>query len=43
MYLSLAILMLYQVCFYIQEYNWIQILDKMFEKVNIGGIYLKFY
>lgn len=43
MYLSLAILMLYQFCFYLEQYNWVQILDKMFEKINIGGIYLKIY
>lgn len=35
--------MLYQFCFLIEEYNWTQILDKMFEKISIGGVSLKFY
>jgi hypothetical protein len=43
LYLSMVILMLYQVCFYLEEYNWCKILMKMTEKIKIGFIERKIY
>jgi hypothetical protein len=38
LYLSMVILMLYQVCFNLEEYNWSRILMKMTMKIKIGFI-----
>lgn len=41
--LSVLILMTYQICFYLEEYNWVKILNKMYFKVHISDITRKIY